>query len=234
MYQTAIITGASSGIGKEISFQLAELGYKVVLVSRSKSKLNLISKEIKHNGGDCLVFSTDLSNPNEIYKFKKDVSQLDNITVVVNNAGFGKFSKIEDVALEEWNLHMNVNVRSAFLISQIFLPKMKKIKKGSLLFINSVAGKKGYPNSAAYVASKYAMRGLADSFREELREHNIKVISIYPGAVNSPFWDNINVDFEKREMLDVRALTKSIIHAISSPGNLNIEEMLIRRTAGDF
>jgi len=111
---------------------------------------------------------------------------------------------------------------------------MKRRKKGTLVFMNSVAGKKGYPYSAAYVASKYGMRGLADSLREELREDNIKVISIHPGAVDTPFWDGAGVNFPREEMLDTNTLAQSIVHAIQSPGNFTIEELVVRRTAGDF
>ena len=154
--------------------------------------------------------------------------------VVVNNAGIGKFSRIEDITLEDWNKQMDVNLRASFLMSQVFIPKMKEMKKGSLVFINSVAGKKGYPYSAAYVSSKYGMRGLADSLREELRQDNIKVISIHPGAVNTSFWDNSNSDFSRDEMLKVQTLSKSIVDIINAPGNFTVEEMVVRRTEGDF
>ena len=78
------------------------------------------------------------------------------------------------------------------------------------------------------------MRGLADSLREELREDNIKVISVHPGAVDTAFWDHVNADFPRAEMLNPDALADSIIHSIRAPGNLTIEEMVIRRTGGDF
>ena len=93
---------------------------------------------------------------------------------------------------------------------------------------------KGYPYSAAYVSSKYGMRGLADSFREELRQDNIKVISIHPGAVNTPFWDNSNSDFSRDEMLKVQTLSESIVHVINASGNFTVVEMVVRRTGGDF
>jgi short-subunit dehydrogenase len=129
---------------------------------------------------------------------------------------------------------MDVNLRASFLMSQAFIPGMKQRSKGILVFMNSVAGKKGYPYSAAYVASKYGMRGLADSLREELREDNIKVISIHPGAVDTPFWDGAGVNFPREEMLDTATLAQSIVHTIQSPGNFTVEELVVRRTAGDF
>ena len=111
---------------------------------------------------------------------------------------------------------------------------MTQRSEGLLVFMNSVAGKKGYPFSAAYVASKYGLRGLADSLREELREDNIKVISIHPGAVDTPFWDSLDTNFPRDEMLNSDVLAESIVHTIQAPGNFTVEEMVVRRTRGDF
>ena len=107
-------------------------------------------------------------------------------------------------------------------------------KSGKLVFINSVAGINPYPYSSAYVASKYGLRGFTSSLREEMREHNIKVISVFPGAVNTSFWDRINVDFKKEDMLNVNSVAKNIISNVEAPGNLVVEDLVLRRTAGDF
>ena len=234
MPETAVITGASSGVGKSLAIQLSDAGYKVVLAARSEDKLNVIAEEIQKMGGNCLVVPTDVSQPEQINNLKDRTLEYGDVFVVINNAGLGKFCKIEDVTLEDWNRQLDVNLRATFLVSQAFIPGMKRRKKGTLVFMNSVAGKKGYPYSAAYVASKYGMRGLADSLREELREDNIKVISIHPGAVDTPFWDEAGVNFPREEMLDTNTLAQSIVHAIQSPGNFTIEELVVRRTAGDF
>jgi hypothetical protein len=234
MSETAVITGASSGVGKSLAIQLSDAGYRVVLAARSEDKLNAIAEEIQSKGGDSLVVPTDVSQPEQINNLKDRALEYGDVSVVINNAGLGKFSKVEDVAIEDWDRQLDVNLRASFLVSQAFIPGMKQRLNGTLAFMNSVAGKKGYPYSAAYVASKYGMRGLADSLREELREDNIKVISIHPGAVDTPFWDGIGVNFPREEMLSTHTLAQSIVHAIQSPGNFAVEELVVRRTAGDF
>ena len=201
MSEIAVITGASSGVGKSLAIELSDAGYRVVLAARSEDKLNAIAKEIRSKGGDSLVVSTDVSQPEQINNLKDRALEYGDVSVIINNAGLGKFCKIEDVTLEDWNRQLDVNLRASFLVSQSFIPGMKQREKGTLVFINSVAGKKGYPCSAAYVASKYGMRGLADSLREELREDNIKVVSIHPGAVNTPFWDGTGVNFPEKKCL---------------------------------
>jgi len=234
MSETAVITGASSGVGKSLAIQLSDAGYRVVLAARSEDKLNAIAEEIQSKGGNSLVVLTDVSQPEQINNLKDRALEYGDVSVVINNAGLGKFSKVEDVAIEDWDRQLDVNLRASFLVSQAFIPGMKQRLNGTLAFMNSVAGKKGYAHSAAYVASKYGMRGLADSLREELREDNIKVISIHPGAVDTPFWDGTGVNFPREEMLSTHTLAQSIVHAIQSPGNFAVEELVVRRTAGDF
>ena len=234
MSEVVVITGASSGVGKSLALQLSSEGYKVVLAARSEDKLNIIAEEIRSKGWQSLVVPTDVSQPDQINQLKDSALEYGDVSIVINNAGFGKFSKVEDVSLKDWNSQLDVNLRASFLVSQAFIPKMKEKKKGILVFMNSVAGKKGYPYYAAYVASKHGLKGLADSFREELRVDNIKVISIHPGAVDTPFWDKTGVDFHREDMLSAENLAQSIVQAIQSPGNFTVEELVVRRTAGDF
>jgi short-subunit dehydrogenase len=230
----AVVTGASSGIGEALSLQLSLHGYHVVLASRSIEKLNEIAKRIKNDGGNCSVVEADVSSPESIKNLKFTVEKLGSVAVVVNNSGVGQFAKFSEATLEEWDTQINTNLRGAFLVSQAFIEQMQENKKGTLVFINSVAGKHGYPFSAAYVASKYGLRGLSESLRNELRPDNIKVISIHPGAVDSSFWDGVNVDFPRDEMLDSQVVADTIIHAINAPGITTIEELTIRRVGGDF
>ena len=234
MSETAVITGASSGIGKALAEKLAQAGYQVVIAARSKDKLNGIAAIIQSQGGNCIPVQTDVSIQKDIKRLKEEASQHGTVSILINNAGIGYFGPVEELSIDDWNQQLDVNLRGAFLLSQAFIPEMKQNKKGVLVFINSVAGRQPFIHSAGYVASKFGLRGLASSLREELREYNIKVISIYPGAVNTPFWDKIENNFPREEMLDAESLAESIIHSIRTPGNLTVEEMVIRRVAGDF
>ena len=229
----AIVTGASTGLGKSISVKLGLKGYFVVLASRNEKKLNNVYEIIKKNGGNAQVIVTDVSKEEEVKNLYSKID-LSNVEVVVNNAGFGIFNKIQNVSLEEWDNQINTNLKGSFLISKYIVDKMIEKKSGKLIFINSVAGMNPYPYSSAYVASKYGLRGFTSSLREELREHNIKVISVHPGAIDTPFWNKVKVDFPKNDMLKSNDVADSILHAIQTPNNLVQEEIIIRRTAGDF
>tara|TARA_Y100000768_G_scaffold182975_1_gene137104 strand:- start:455 stop:1162 length:708 start_codon:yes stop_codon:yes gene_type:complete len=229
-----LITGASSGIGKFLAIELAKNNYEVILSSRSEDRLQDTANEIDRLNVPCHIISADLSDHHSIQDLYDQSASIGFVETVVNNAGFGKFDKIDDVSIEDWDTQMSVNLKAPFLITKLFSKSMIENKKGMLVYINSVAGKKAYPFSSAYVASKFALRGFSRSIREEFRGHGIKVVSVHPGAVDTGFWDKLNVDFPREEMMSSKNVAKSIAHCICSPDNLVVEEIDIQRIKGEF
>ena len=214
----ALITGASSGIGAAISRNLCEKGYHCILAARSETKLEKVAQALQNDGFDCSFIMVDVSDESSVDALFESCAKIGHVSLVINNAGLGIFSKIEESSVEDWDAQINVNLRGAFLVSRKFIPSMQSQKMGTLVFMNSVAGNFGYPFSAAYVASKFGLRGLSDSLRNELRKDNIKVISVHPGAIDTSFWDDINVDFPREEMLSPEMIADSVAHAIEAPG----------------
>ena len=231
-----LVTGASSGIGKEISKKLCSEGYEVIISSRSKKKLDILNEELKKLGYGSYVIPCDVRNEKEVEKLYKESTKIGFVKCVINNAGLGKFASIDEMSIEDWDNQINTNLRSSFLITRLFVTRMKDQKEGKIIFINSVAGKYGhsFSHSTGYIASKYGLKGFADTLRTELREYNIKVVSIYPGAIDTNFWDSINVDFPRDEMLSCSDLAETIYHTITAPNSSVIEDVVVRRTAGDF
>ena len=230
----AIITGASTGIGKHLSYIFANNNYEVIIISRNKNKLIQVESEIKNDGFDCVSIVADISKPESINKIYNQIKDPKRIDVLINNAGLGIFNAIKNTSIEEWNLQIGTNLTGAFLMTKMIVNDMIKQKSGKIVFINSVAGINPYPYSTAYVASKFGLRGFSASLREELREHNVKVISIHPGAIDTPFWENVNGEFPRDEMLKTKDVANSIFNAVNTPDNLVCEEIILRRTAGDF
>ncbi|MBT5077424.1 MAG: SDR family oxidoreductase [Candidatus Marinimicrobia bacterium] len=230
----ALITGASSGIGAALSRNLCEKGYRCILAARSSDKLEKLAQSLRNDGFNCSVVIVDVSSESSVDALFEASAKIGHVSLVINNAGLGIFSKIEESSVDDWDAQINVNLRGAFLVSRKFIPSMQSQKSGILVFMNSVAGNFGYPYSAAYVASKFGLRGLSDSLRNELRKDSIKVISVHPGAINTSFWDDINVDFPREEMLAPEAIASSVVHAIDAPDATVIENLTIRRVGGDF
>ena len=232
--KNAIVTGASTGLGKHLSIELSQNNYHVFLIARNIEKLEIVKENILNRGGDCSVFAADISNDNDIDKISEVVDKIAQIDILVNNAGIGIFNKIENTSVDEWDKHISVNLRGSFLMSKMVVPNMKKNKSGKIVFINSVAGLHPYPYSSAYVASKFGLTGFSSSLREELRESNIKVLSYHPGAIDTPFWNNSKTDFPRKEMLSSKDVAESIVSSILAKKNIVHEQVIIRRTAGDF
>ena len=229
-----LITGASSGIGKFLAIQLAKKKYEIILSSRSETRLQETANEIDRLKTPCHIIPADLSDVKSISELYKKSADIGFVETVVNNAGFGKFDKIEDVSINDWDDQISVNLKAPFLLTKLFSKSMIENKKGMFVYINSVAGKKAYPFSSAYVTSKFGLRGFSRSVREEFRDHGIKVVSVHPGAVDTGFWNKLNVDFPRREMMSSENIAKSIAHCIEAPDNLVIEEIDIQRIKGEF
>ena len=229
----AIITGASTGIGRSLAIKLSD-SHLVYLISRNKNNLNKTKELINLKNNDCRIIVSDISkieSTNDIYS---QIKNKEKIELLINNAGIGLFKNITDTSIDDWNDTLNTNLRGSFLITKMIIDDLKSKKNGQIVFISSVAGIQPYKNSTAYVASKYGLRGFASALREELREFNIKVMTIFPGAVNTPIWDNKGMDELRKDMIATDDLTETIFHAINAPNNCVTEEITIRRTSGDF
>ena len=229
----AIITGASTGIGRSLAVKLSNQ-YLVYLISRNKDNLNETKKLINAQNNECKIIISDISKTESINDIYSQIEHKGKIELLVNNAGIGIFKNITDTTIEDWDNTINTNLRGSFLMTKMVVDELKSKKNGKIVFISSVAGLQPYKNSTAYVSSKYAVRGFASSLREELREFNVKVITVFPGAVNTPIWDDKNMDELREDMMKTDDLTETIFHAINAPNNCVTEEITIRRTSGDF
>ncbi|MAV59388.1 MAG: hypothetical protein CMG07_05495 [Candidatus Marinimicrobia bacterium] len=235
MDRIAIVTGASSGLGCEIAFKLAKKKFHVVIIGRSIKGLKNTFDKIDNINEKCTIVQLDLCQDNCAELIEKQVGKIKgNVEVIVNNAGIGIFKNVEMLSINEWQKMISLNLTAAFLLTKLYVPKMKKNKRGILLYINSVAGKKGYPFSSGYVASKFALRGFAESVREELRTEGIKVVSIFPGAIDTPLWDSVDSQFDRKEMMTITEVAETILSTIDFKNISVIEELVIRRIKGDF
>lgn len=188
MKKVVLITGASAGIGKETAILLAKNGYKVYGAARRVDKMN----ELKSLGISTLVMDVtdDVSMTRGVNQIIQEEGRID---VLVNNAGFGSYGAIEDVRMEDARYQMEVNVFGAARLIQLVLPYMRKHKYGKIVNISSIGGKMATPFGGWYHASKFAIEGLSDSLRNEVKPFGIDVIVMEPGAIKSE-WGSIAFD----------------------------------------
>ena len=187
----AIVTGASSGIGKEIAKILSEKGYYIILVARREDKLNELLFSLK-NGGE--VFACDLSNSENclsLYEKYKD----EEIDILVNNAGFGVFGEFSETLLEKDIEMLNLNISALHILTKLFLKNMLIRNKGHILNVSSLASFMSGPMMASYYASKAYVVRLCRAVSKEIKKSNVKITVLCPGPVDTEFNSVAGVKF---------------------------------------
>jgi 3-oxoacyl-[acyl-carrier protein] reductase len=182
--KVALVTGASSGLGRATAISLARAGADVALVARSQQELDSAKEKISKIGRRALTLPVDLASENETTgAVERAVETLGRIDVLVNAAGTDTPGTVEELDIEGWDRTLAVNLRAPFLLSKAAFPRMREAGGGMIVNISSVAGKKGWANASAYCASKFGLTGFTEALADEGKEHGIRAIVLYPGAM---------------------------------------------------
>lgn len=229
-----LITGASQGIGAAIAKNFAKevKGVRLALVARNVTGLQTTAKACAKLGAKAGVYECDVSNAESVALMAGAVSRsFGPVDVLINNAGAFTMAPFVETKVDEFDRMIAVNLRSAFLVTQVFLPAMLKRKSGDIFFMSSIAGLGAYPNAAAYCAAKFGVTGLAKVLRAETKNHGVRVCCVHPGATWSPSWEQSGVKPERimpaediaRAILDVHRLSRRTV----------VEEIVLRPQLGD-
>lgn len=191
--KTALVTGASSGMGKVIARRLIQDGYQVYAAARSVEKMNDLAQLGAH------PLRMDISRDEDILAAVDTiVSQTGGVDVLVNNAGFGLYGPVEEIGIDEARYQFEVNVFGAARLTQLLLPTMRTRRSGYIINITSIGGKIYTPLGAWYHATKHALEGWSDCLRLEVAEFGIKVVIVEPGLIETGFGDVVSGNFVKR------------------------------------
>jgi short-subunit dehydrogenase len=231
----ALITGASSGIGKATALAFAKAGIDVALVSRSLDKLEAVREALKPTGVEAKAYALDLAQLSQV-KEKIQAIALDfgDIDILVNNAGIGYTANLSETPLEGWQQVIDLNLTSVFQCITGILPLMRDRGRGTIINIASIAGKQAFANWGAYSVSKAGLIALSQTLAQEERSHGIRVTVISPGAVNTEIWDTetVNANFDRSKMLTPEIVAQSILHTVLLPPQAVIDELTIMPSAG--
>lgn len=232
--QVAIITGAGSGIGSAIAKSLATEGGNLVLVGRTVSKLETLAQALKSNFPDLgiLIIPADVSDAAQAEKIvTQAMERFKRVDILINNAGLaGKIALLQEISVEEIHQTIDTNLKGAiFMMQQVLLRSMVPLQSGTIININSIAGKTAFPFWSIYDASKFALRAITEAVAEEQRSNNIKVVGLYPGAVDTPIWESIELDYEpQREgMLDAETIAETVLYVLRQPEKVFIPEITL-------
>jgi len=185
----ALVTGASSGIGRETARRLAQEGFQVIASARRKERLDELAKENQNINPR----PVDLSDTEELEKFCQELSSLaEPISVLINNAGFSVRGAVEDVSLASIRRLFEVNLFALIKVTQACLPGMRRLRQGTIINLSSIVGKFPFPTSGPYSATKHAVESISDALRMEVRPFGIRVVTIRPGVIATEFNDVAN------------------------------------------
>jgi short-subunit dehydrogenase len=192
--KVSLVTGASRGIGRAIALALARRGSRLVLVSRDEAKLKAVASEIQTTGSEATVLTADVSDQAQVnLTVEKALAHWGRLDILVSNAGEYIHSPLLDLKVDDFQRSMAVNFYPGIFFVQAILPHMLAEKRGHLVFITSVDGKKGLPLDAPYVAAKFALTGFAEVLRQELKGSGVYVSNVLPGRVDTEMIENLRV-----------------------------------------
>lgn len=240
MAKTALITGATSGIGKATAQLFAKNNINLIICGRRIERLNKLKKELS-SYVNVHILQFDVRYKEEVQKafenLPEDVNQID---ILINNAGNAHgLQSIQDGSIEDWDAMIDGNVKGLLYVTKEIIPQMVERKEGFILNIGSIAGKEVYPNGNVYCASKFAVDALNKGMRIDLNQHNIRVCAIHPGLVETEF-SNVRFKGDSRrakivykgyKALQPEDIADIIYFVVTRPYHVNIEDLIVYPTA---
>jgi len=239
--KTALVTGASSGIGEATAYALAEAGANLVLSARREDRLIGVKNRIKEKGGKALVVKTDVTIQDQVEaSVEAAKSEFGSIEILINNAGVMHLSLLDKLWVDEWMKMVDVNIKGVMYATAAVLPGMIEQKSGHIVNISSVAGRRVMKGGSVYSATKYAVRAFSEGLRQEFSPSTgIRITCVEPGAVATELgqhindqdiikaWQNRFGDLKTMESEDIAA---SIIYALEQPQRVSAHEILLYPT----
>lgn len=233
--RTIIVTGASDGIGKAITLELAAKGHTLILLARDEKRLDQVSKEAQEKGAKSAKgFSVNLTKPSDISKFTAEITkQYISIDGLINNAGIWQKVADPDQISEEETLNViNTNLTGLILLTQKILPVIRKSDNGFIINVSSRSGYCAQSGQSVYTASKYGVRGFTEVLSEDLKETDIRVAGIYQGGTNTQMFNKAGEDFSNEKLstfIPTEELAKVVSFLISRPKGIWLPEIRIEK-----
>lgn len=229
--KTAIITGASKGIGKSTALALAEKGVNLAISARSEDLLQQTAQIAEKSGIKVFTFNGDMSKEEDIKDFiQQSADYFSGIDILINNAGLGIFKPISELSTTEWDTMFDLNMRGLFIATREALPHLRETGESVIVNVSSLAGKNAFVGGGGYAATKHALMGFSRCLMQEERKNGVRVLAICPGSVETSFsLPDMNIpESERKRKLMPEDVADSIIHMITQPQRAMVSEIDIR------
>ena len=232
--RTALVTGASQGIGLGVAIRLASEGIQIAIVGRNHQKLKSAAVEIQRcSGVEPVTIIGDVSSWSDCQRIAKEAeAELGSIDILVPNAGVGVIGAVSEADPKDWAEMMNINYLGTAQMVKAVLPIMERQGHGDVIAIVSAGGTKGYPEWSGYCATKWAVLGFMDSFAQEVISKGIRVSTLCPGGVDTPFWDSLNKDVNRAgtesrgKLMSPADVAELVLLQVNLPRNVMLKSAL--------
>lgn len=228
------VTGASSGIGKATAAEFARVGCKVFASARRSVELERLNSELEKENHSVEIFPCNVASYQNVETTFKKIVSGNKIDCLVNNAGVTTFKLAVENSVNEINDIITTNLLGSIYTIKAVLPHMIANGGGTIINILSVVAKAVYTKSSAYTASKMGLLGYTNSLREEVREHNIRIINILPGATETPMWPGKLRELYSDKMMTSEDVARIVVWSYLQKGNAVAEEIVVRPITGDL
>jgi 3-oxoacyl-[acyl-carrier protein] reductase len=223
MTRTALVTGASRGIGRAIAERLARDGFEVVLAARDRAELEEVAAAIGAAGGRARTLVLDVSDPQAVAAALTGVE----VDVLVNNAGIGVLKPFMELSAAEWQRTIDVNVNALYHVTRAVLPAMIARRSGHICTIGSISGRGAFVGGSCYAATKAFVTSWSESLMLEVREHGVKVSVVMPGSVTTHFNEHVPSDADAWK-LSPADVADTVAHVIATPPNVLVHRAEVR------
>jgi NADP-dependent 3-hydroxy acid dehydrogenase YdfG len=232
--KTALITGASSGIGRALALELAALGALVLLVARTPQKLESVAAEIENAGGAARAFAVDLTDDAALHHLTADLKkQFSRLDYLIHSAGIFRLAPLASATLSDFDAIVRCNVRAPFALTQALLPELISAR-ATVVFINSAAGETTHANISQYAASKHALKAVADTLRLEASAQGVRVMSVMLGRTATPMQEEVcrleGSVYEPSRFLQPSDVARAVINALVLPPMAQVPDLYLRHT----
>ncbi len=241
MKKTALITGATSGIGRATALRLCRIGYSLIVTGRRADRLKTLVDEVEKEGGSCKTLCFDIQRKDELDRAMDSIGKdLESIDLLVNNAGLASTAEpIHSADWNDWERMIDTNVKGLLAVSQRVIPGMIQRRSGHIVNLSSIAGKETYANGNVYCATKHAVEALTKGMRIDLLQYGIKVSSISPGMVETEFsvvryhgdQEKADAVYQGLTPLYAEDVAEAIEFIVTRPAHVNVNDLLLMPTA---
>src|SRR5579875_337287 len=209
--KTILITGAGTGLGKELALAYARKGNRIILVGRTKSHLDEVRQIIEKSNGSARSATCDITDYNRVEQLLSHLNETEKIDQVINNAGIGYFGPLQEIPADKISHMIETNVNGTIYVTKAILPTFLERNAGKIMNIISTAGLRGKVHETAYCASKFAIRGFTEALVKELEHTSISVSGVYMGGMDTPFWDKNHFVTDRSRLKSAKEVALEIL-----------------------